>query len=412
MFGARLSSAVLLLLTSLTPILAATASTPCNNSPSLCSRAYNNVTYLGAHDSPFLRPSLAGDQYYNSTAQLSAGVRLLTAQIYTTNATAGLQLCHTECDLLDAGRLSTWLAGIKTWLDANPNDVVTILLVNGNGASTASIAAEYADANIRGYTYTPDFSLTTPGMTQTWPTLQSMISMNTRLVTFVASLVDDYTAAPYLMNEFDHVFENNYNYTAPNTFSCQPQRPSSVANNYPAAQSAGLMPLMNHFVYTSLLPGVDVPDEADIYQTNAPSGSANCTGSGCLGTTAQQCAGQYGRAPSFVLVDFFNVGPAIQTVDVLNGVTDPVGRTSLSTVAAVPAGGNGSSSSSASVSGSATMASGTATGTATSTRASGTAAASAAATSHAAATRPAAALSDHASVFAAVVAVFAGVLFG
>lgn len=313
------------------PATLAASNTPCNNSPSLCNRTYDNVTYLGAHDSPFLRPSLAGDQYYNSTTQLSAGVRLLTGQIYTTNATSGIHLCHTTCELLDAGRLSSWLSDIKNWLDQNPNDVVTLLLVNGNGVSTSSIAAEYAAADITSYAFTPTGN--------TWPTIQSLISSNTRLITFIASLTSTDASTPYLLNEFDYIFENPYNYTSLSSFSCQPSRPSTVLNNYPAAQAAGLMPLMNHFVYTDLLPGVQIPDEADIYQTNAPIGSVNCT-TGCLGTSAETCVGVYGRAPSFVLVDFFNVGPAVETVDRLNGVTDAVGRVSLSGVAAVPGGGS------------------------------------------------------------------------
>ena len=32
----------------------------CNNSPDLCSRSYSSITYLGAHDSPFLRNSSNG----------------------------------------------------------------------------------------------------------------------------------------------------------------------------------------------------------------------------------------------------------------------------------------------------------------------------------------------------------------
>ncbi|KAH3904027.1 hypothetical protein HBI56_043010 [Parastagonospora nodorum] len=37
------------------------------------------------------------------------------------------------------------------------------------------------------------------------------------------------------------------------------------------------------------------------------------------------------RQPTFVLVDFFNVGPAIESVDIFNGV-DPVGRRKVTTV--------------------------------------------------------------------------------
>jgi len=335
--------------------------TPCNNSPLLCNRAYDNITYLGAHDSPFLRDSstsssLSGDQFYSSTTQLSAGVRLLTGQIYTTNATSGLHLCHTECSLLDAGRLSNWLSSIKTWLDANPTDVVTLLLVNSNDASTASIAAEFALADLTSYTFHPTSTATssTPGA-GAWPTLQTLINANTRLITFVASLADDGSAAPYLLNEFDYMFENSYNNTSPSDFSCVPDRPANVAGSIQAATTQGLMPLLNHFLYTELattgeLAGVDIPDVDAAYTTNAPTGSANCTtGTGCLGTLAQGCADMYGRAPSYVLVDWFNVGPAIATVDALNGVAedDVVGRQDVSGAAAPPPAAEASSSSSA-----------------------------------------------------------------
>ena len=346
--------------------------TPCNNSPLLCNRAYDNVTYLGAHDSPFLRDSstsssLSGDQFYSSITQLSAGVRLLTGQIYTTNATSGLHLCHTECSLLDAGRLSTWLSSIKTWLDANPNDVVTILLVNSNDAPTSSIAAEFALADLTSYTFHPTSTATSSHSgAGAWPTLQTLINANTRLITFVASLADDGSAAPYLLNEFDYMFENSYNNTSPSDFSCVPDRPANVAGSIQAATTQGLMPLLNHFLYTELattgeLAGVDIPDVDAAYTTNAPTGSVNCTATtGCLGTVAQGCADMYGRAPSYVLVDWFNVGPAIATVDALNGVAeaDVVGRQDVSGDAAAPAGGSSSSSSAGSAGATQTTAAG------------------------------------------------------
>ena len=57
---------------------------------------------------------------YNTTYQLDAGVRLVSAQVHK----QGMEwhLCHTKCELLDAGKLSTWLGDIKEWLDENPND--------------------------------------------------------------------------------------------------------------------------------------------------------------------------------------------------------------------------------------------------------------------------------------------------
>lgn len=43
-------------------------STACNGSPDLCNKSYGEITFLGAHDSPFVRDAstsntLAGDQY-------------------------------------------------------------------------------------------------------------------------------------------------------------------------------------------------------------------------------------------------------------------------------------------------------------------------------------------------------------
>lgn len=129
-------------------------STACNNSPDLCDRSYGEITHLGAHDSPFVRDastsdSLAANQYvlscrsychplvvtlqtnsfslfcryYDTPTQLSAGVRLVTAQVHNSNSQ--WRLCHTSCNLLDAGLLSDWLQDIKSWLDDNPNEGVS-----------------------------------------------------------------------------------------------------------------------------------------------------------------------------------------------------------------------------------------------------------------------------------------------
>lgn len=45
---------------------------------------------------------------------------MVTAQVHKSNSE--WRLCHTSCDLLDAGLLSTWLGDIKSWLDDNPNE--------------------------------------------------------------------------------------------------------------------------------------------------------------------------------------------------------------------------------------------------------------------------------------------------
>lgn len=300
--------------------------TACNNSPDLCSKSYSEITYLGAHDSPFVRDastgySTSGNQYYNSTVQLSAGVRLLSAQVHESNG--DWHLCHSSCDLLDAGLLSDWLEDIKDWIDANPNQVVTLLLVNSDSATADQLGAEFTTAGITSLAYKPASNTSPP---TSWPTLQELIDADTPLLVFVASLdtASTTTETAYLMDEFTFIFENSYENTSPSHFSCEPDRPTSVKGNVESAISSNRMPLMNHFLYTQGALDIETPNVANISTTNSP----NTTTVGELGTSLNTCTQQYGRAPTFILVDFFDEGPAINAVDTINGIT-PTGRTAL-----------------------------------------------------------------------------------
>ncbi|KAI1505528.1 PLC-like phosphodiesterase [Biscogniauxia marginata] len=307
-----------------TSTASSSSGTACNNSPDLCSRSYNNITHMGAHDSSFLRDSstgnsVAGNQYYNATVALDAGLRLLQAQVHDKDG--AIELCHTSCDLLDAGTLQDWLSTIKSWMDSNTNEVVTILLVNSDNKEASEFGTVFAASGIDEYGYTPSGT--------GWPTLQEMISANTRLVTFIASITAD-SSYPHLLNEFDYVFETAYEVTSLSGFNCTLDRPTSQTSAS-GAISAGLLPLMNHFAYNQLAASILIPDVSNIATTNSPSTSTT----GALGLHAQNCNSEWGTKPTFVLVDFFNEGPAIDTADSMNGVSDPVGRQEVQTGATV-----------------------------------------------------------------------------
>lgn len=291
-----------------------TSTVACNNSPDLCSRQYSNVTHMGAHDAAFLRDSstdnsVAGNQYYNATKALNAGIRLLSLQVHNQNGT--LQLCHTTCSLLDAGTLVDFLVKIKYWMDENPNEVVTLLIVNSDDEDVASFGAVYESSNISTYGYTP----ATASASNTWPTLQTMIDDGTRLVTFIATITYS-TTYPYLLNEWDFVFETAYEVTSLAGLNCTVDRPSSVSDAS-SGISSGYLPLMNHFVYQSITSSIMVPNVEIIDTTNSPD-----TGTiGALGQHAATCNSEWGTAPVFALVDFYSEGPAIDTADNLNGIT-------------------------------------------------------------------------------------------
>lgn len=304
----------------------ATAQTACNNSPSLCSRAYNNITQLGAHDSPFLRNkntsfSTSGNHYYDTTTQLDAGVRFLSAQVHKSDNGTGADawhLCHSSCDLLDAGTLESWLSTIKTWMDKNTNDVVTVLLVNSDSATASDLGSQFNSSGLAELAYTPP-STSAPA---TWPTLDNLIGNGTRLMTFVASLSEASPQYPFLMDEFTYIFENNYENVNPSNYSCTPSRPTGLSTS----STGGRLFLMNHFLYENQLFGIQSPNETYANITNGQ------TGYGSLGSSVSNCTSVYGKAPWAVLVDFFNVGPAIASVDAVNGVSGSIsGRRSLST---------------------------------------------------------------------------------
>ncbi|KAF2463514.1 uncharacterized protein BDR25DRAFT_245458 [Lindgomyces ingoldianus] len=303
----------------------------CNNSPELCSKSYDRVTYLGAHDSPFIRDastsySSFGNQFFNTTTQLNAGVRLLSAQVHVAwnkkTGTRELHLCHTSCALFDVGPLKDWLFDIRVWMDKNPNEVVTLILVNGERIGARELESEYSRADIAHYGYVPEHVAKAPPPSNetnpTWPTLNSMIDSEQRLVSFIAPLTPDQANAPYLLSEWDFVWENPYEVTDPSNFTCDPDRPHKVTMSN--AIESGTLFLMNHFLYWQQAFGIQVPDSRIVNTTNA------WEGPGSLGAHMLRCSNMMMRQPTFVLVDFFNVGPAIKTVDIFNKVSKPVGR--------------------------------------------------------------------------------------
>ena len=172
-----------------------TNTTACNSSPTLCPLPYSSILHLGAHNSAFIRTSsnhnsTAANQAASTTSQLSAGVRLLQSQLHVESG--AIKLCHTSCQLFDAGDFSDWLGEINTWLTAerNRNEVVTLLLVNDDKIAASKLAAEFDKAGLSDLAYVPDGS--------GWPTLQDMIANNTRLVTFLSQAADT-AAVPYLL---------------------------------------------------------------------------------------------------------------------------------------------------------------------------------------------------------------------
>jgi hypothetical protein len=90
-------------------------------------------------------------------------------------------MCHTSCWLNNAGPVTNYLSDVKNWLDANPSQVVTLLLTNGDNVPVSMFADAMTSTGLANYAYPPG---TTVGRDQ-WPTLQELIDGGHRLVMFL-----------------------------------------------------------------------------------------------------------------------------------------------------------------------------------------------------------------------------------
>ncbi|EIN14014.1 PLC-like phosphodiesterase [Punctularia strigosozonata HHB-11173 SS5] len=275
----------------------------CNGHSELCDRSFGNVTFVGAHDSYAVGTNnLAVNQDYDVTQQLDDGIRMLQMQAH--NDSGIIQLCHTSCLLYNGGTLQDYLGKVKTWMDTNTNDVVSLLIVNSDGFSPSDFAAVFEAAGLSNISYSPSSSAIAAS---DWPTLGNMIDSGTRLVTFLDHGAD-FNSVTYLIDEFTNIWETAFDVTD-TTFDCNVNRSSGDTSTE--------MYLINHFLDKEVL-GSPAPDVDNANTTNGVSGT------GSLGEQAlDTCVATNGRYPNFMLVDFYEYGggSVFQVAATANGVT-------------------------------------------------------------------------------------------
>lgn len=189
--------------------------------------------------------------------------------------------CHTSCDLLNAGTLESELATVATWVEQNPYDVVTILLVNSDYVAVTNYTAPILNAGLGPYLYYPP---KVPMTLDDWPTLSEMILTGKRVVVFMDYEANQ-TAVPYILDEFSQMFETPFSPTDP-SFPCTEQRPPGLSD----ADAANYLYLANHNLNVDItLLGLSllIPNTADLVDVNAVSGNSS------LGLMANTCTCKY-----------------------------------------------------------------------------------------------------------------------
>ncbi|KAJ7585631.1 PLC-like phosphodiesterase [Mycena floridula] len=214
--------------------------TVCNGSPALCARPYDNVTYLGAHDSMAWSEkhlAWARDQLVPISTQLDSGARLLQAQAHFFEGE--LRFCHTSCHLFDGGLVVDYLVEAKQWLLSHPNEVLTFIFTNPERVSVVKEWMPlFEKAGLGGDMYFPG-SITgllpnEATKINTWPLLGDMIRTGKRVVVFLDQfgLDEDYPALVESLGPHENYLDLHADYPS----HSNEDYPSIADDHYPSYQ--------------------------------------------------------------------------------------------------------------------------------------------------------------------------------
>ncbi|MCJ1440166.1 MAG: hypothetical protein MMC23_000649 [Stictis urceolatum] len=279
---------------------------PCNGYVEYCDRSYSNITYVAAHNSPFVQVnSAAANQDFDIFSQLNDGIRMLQGQTHMYNGE--LRYCHTSCDLLNAGTVEEYLTNATKWLDKNLYDVITILIGNSDFVNVTDYVQPIINSGIEKYLYEPP---KIPMGLDDWPTIGNLILSQKRVILFMDYMANQ-TQVPYMLDEFSQLWETPFSPTSPE-FPCTQQRPPDLSDK----DAKGRMYMANHNLNVNVsLAGLSllVPNTIEIDATN----SNDTNSAQALGTNVDNCTGEYSkwnRPPNFLLVDYYNRGTLNGTV--------------------------------------------------------------------------------------------------
>ena len=256
----------------------------CNGDPNLCNLRYDQVCYATTHNAFNYQGSfLFPNQSAPVAQQLQDGVRGLMLDVYWLN---NRPTVYHGNNFLGNQPLINILDDIKTFLDQNPTQVVTIIFECY--ITAAQMADVFSQANLLPYLHAQSAA-------QPWPTLGTMVSNDTRLVVFTD--VNDGQAYPWYHYVWDYAVETHYTAHSRSDFSC----------NYNRGNAANSLFILNHFI-TNTTFGYGILDSAQAINDSS-----------YLHPRALDCWAMTGKIPNFLTVDFHDQGDLIMVKNLLNG---------------------------------------------------------------------------------------------
>jgi len=262
----------------------------CNGAVALCGRRFNEVAYPTTHNSMSNNDDgwIAPNQDHGIERQLEDGVRAFMIDTWygdgdTTDASK-VYLCHGSC-VLGNRPLVDGLVAFKTFLDAHPRDVLTLIFESY--VSAADTAATFTEAGLDSYLLAQDVA-------QPWPTLGEMVASGRRIVV----LTDHEPGTPaWYLDQWAFTFENPWSATKASELSCAVDR--GVATNS--------LFTLNQFVSNPF----PTPEDSLAVNSNP-----------FFLATAQKCQGLRNHLPNFLSVNFYDLGDLFAVVRALNGLDE------------------------------------------------------------------------------------------
>jgi hypothetical protein len=260
----------------------------CNGSEALCARTYDRVVTPMAHNA--MSSSDEGwsvpNQTHGVAKQLADGIRGLMLDVFyfdtetnhneseriaNSSTVDQLYLCHNLC-AIGKKRLLDSLCDIVKFLDEHPTEVLSIIFENA--IADADLVETLAAAGLDEYVF--EHAKGTP-----WPTLRQMIDAKKRLVVFV----EQGGGTPsWLHPAFDgNIRDTPYTFEQSSQFSCVLHRGAAGDPLF----------LVNHWLARPLA-SIDYAREVNV--------------DAVLGKRIDDCTTEVGRPPTFIGVDFYEVG--------------------------------------------------------------------------------------------------------
>jgi hypothetical protein len=273
----------------------------CNGSAELCARPYDRVAVPMTHNA--MSSSDEGwaipNQTHGLARQLADGIRGMMLDIHyrdpesKTNVPERIasatvidqvSLCHGSC-LLGNRRLLDGLCDLTSFLDANAGEVLTLIFETNVADKDLDEVLRASGLAERAYAHAPG---------KPWATLRELIDTDKRVVIFVER---GGGSPPYIHPAFEsNIFDTPYTFENKEDFTCAQNRGSKKDDP---------LFLVNHWLGRPTAK-IDYAREVNVASV--------------LGPRVEQCTMEATRIPTFVAVDFYEVGDLFSVVKKTNGI--------------------------------------------------------------------------------------------